>query len=149
MSETSPLLEVYTTLERGPGGLRAERRFWPGCCEHSSSQLPFGPPTRQTLQMATARMYPDGVQHFWSLLARTIGIGALEARFLEFWNGGVRSNRRRFDSVIRVTRTAGDGRKEGAKHIQTYSSTVWINLDISRHPRRADCGFKREDRFAG
>ena len=58
-------------------------------------------------------------------------------------------SRRRFDSVIRVTRTAGDGRKEGAKHIQTYSSTVWINLDISRHPRRADCGFKREDRFAG
>ena len=87
MSETSPLLEVDTTLERGPGGLRAERRFWPGCCEHSSSQLPFGPPTRQTLQMATARMYPDGVQHFWSLLARTIG--ALEARFLEFWDGGV------------------------------------------------------------
>ena len=29
--------------------------------------------------------------------------------------------RRRFDSEIRVTRTAGDGRKEGAKHIQTYS----------------------------
>eukprot|EP00966_Prymnesium_polylepis_P243341 5627318-Prymnesium_polylepis.1 len=32
-------------------------------------------------------MYPDGVQHFWSLLARTTG--ALEARFLEFWDGGV------------------------------------------------------------
>ena len=27
--------------------------------------------------------------------------------------------RRRFDSRIRVTRTAGDGRKEGAKHIKT------------------------------
>ena len=65
----------------------------------------------------------------------------------DWWRG--QAGRRRFDSVIRVTRTAGDGRKEGAKHIQTYSSTVWINLDISRHPRRADCGFKREYRFAG
>ena len=37
--------------------------------------------------MATARMYPGSVQHFWALLARTIG--ALEARVAEFWNEGV------------------------------------------------------------
>ena len=35
--------------------------------------------------------------------------------------------RRRFDSRIRVTRTAGDGRKEGAKYIQTYRHINIIN----------------------
>ena len=87
LSETSPQSEVDTTLERGPGGLRAEPPFWPGCCEQACSQRLFGPATRQTLQMATARMYPGSVQHFWALLARTIG--ALEARVPEFWNEGV------------------------------------------------------------
>ena len=61
------------------------RTIYGGRCEHSSSQLPFGPATRQTLQMATARMYPGSVQHLWALLARTTG--ALEARYLEFWDG--------------------------------------------------------------
>ena len=37
--------------------------------------------------MATARMYPGSVQHLWALLARTIG--ALEARVVEYWDGGV------------------------------------------------------------
>ena len=36
-------------------------------------------------------------------------------------NHEIHACRRRFDYVIRVTRTAGDGRKEGAKHIKTYS----------------------------
>jgi len=31
----------------------------------------------------------------------------------------LKPTRRRFDSEIRVTRTAGDRRKEGAKHIKT------------------------------
>ena len=31
---------------------------------------------------------------------------------------------------MRVTRTAGDGRKEGAKHIQTYHGGGWIFRDI-------------------
>ena len=42
------------------------------------------------------------------------GLGYRDLRFL-----GLRIIRRRFDYVIRVTRTAGDGRKEGAKHIKT------------------------------